>query len=254
MNGIDNIVMQHLLQNDDEKTIQKLARELYPQRTSQKRRTKMKIEYGYISVEDFEKIISKITKRDKMYSVMLGLMRYRGLRPNEVVKLRIQDIKPDGSFLHHSTKTGRISVMELPECFRQQFLDYIENNKHRFINGYLFSGLTSKYEHIQVSQLRKKFRHYFRTAGLNCDFHIDTNKALSNTGRKLNHVRLYDLRASFGTDVQRLGRDLFTTSVMLRHGDTRTAHVYMRKAVLINEKNTLNEVFKKQHKNTAKII
>jgi len=52
-----------------------------------------------------------------------------------------------------------------------------------------------------------------------------------------------DLRGSFGTDVQRKYRDVYTTSVMLDHSDLRSAHAYMRKVVLIDRAEIINELY-----------
>jgi integrase len=241
MRSIEDYVLEELPKLLTDEQTRKLLREVVP--TS--RRKRAKIEYGYVSLDDFDRLLAKIPPREEMYAIAFGFMRYRGLRPCEVVALRIQDVLPEGQIRHHSTKTNRISTMALPELFRARFEKYVENNKHRFINGYLFVGITSKSDHIQVDQVRKKFRYYFRKAGLSCDFQIDTNKTLLNAGRKLNYTRLYDLRASFGTDVMQLTKDIYKASVMLRHTDTRATHAYMRRAVLVSEREIVNKLFPK---------
>lgn len=203
-----------------------------------------KIEYGYISLDEFFKILDVIPPRDEMYAVMFCIIRFRGLRIGETCALKITDFTDDAArMVHDNTKKQRISIVDLPEIIRQRVLRFIDMNKHRFMNGYMFVGATSKLDHVHPDTVSKKFRFYFNRAGLKCDFEIDTNKRLSNAGRKLHHVRCYDLRASFGTDVQNKYKDLYITSVMLDHADTRSTQAYMRKAVLVKQKEILNTLY-----------
>lgn len=202
-----------------------------------------KIEYGYININDFYKILNTIPSKDEMYAVIMSIIRGRGLRPTNVVKLKITDVVEEYKIIHHNTKKDRHSVVDLPSFVKTRLKKWIDNNRHRFANGYLFPALTSKYDHIQVDTVRKKFRHYFKKAGLSCGFEIDTNKALSNAGRKLYYIRFYDLKASFLTDVHSITKDDYATMVMGGHTDIRSSIAYRRKSILIKQTNILNQIF-----------
>ena len=203
-----------------------------------------KIEYDYIGLERFERLLSVIPLKDRMYAIIFKIMRYRGIRSKHIIPLKLEHINQENkTLLIHDTKAKNYHSVMLPDFLWAELKEYLDQNSHRFVNGFVFCGITSKKDHIDTNTLTKKFREYFRIAGLQCDFTIDTNKKISNLGRKLHHTRMYDLRGSFGTDIQLATNDLYTTSVMLNHADLRSTTQYMRKSVLVKQHELVNKIF-----------
>jgi len=212
-----------------------------------KRKTnKTQIEYGYISQKRFLEMCKHIPKRDEMYKLAFALMRMVGMRVGEVCKIKVEEIfsADSAKVNYHVGKTNILANRTIPTGLYLQLREYFLANRYRFLSGYFFTAYNSKYEHIQTNTLRKKFRKYAAKVGMSTQYIIDPRLGIKNEGRKLYHTRLYDLRASFGTDVQMKTKDIYTTSVMMRHTDTRSTMAYMRRAVLVQEDELSNEIFK----------
>jgi len=203
-----------------------------------------KIEYEYLSIDDFERLIKNMTGSWEKYAVALTLVRFRGIPPCDVVKLRLQDITRDYKIRYVRSKTGHTQTIKLPPVCRLRLKSYVEKNKHMFMHGYLFpSYFKSKTGHLTTDALRRIFRKFLKLEGFELNYIIDNNKGLPNAGRKLCLLRLYDLRSSFGTDVFKATGSLYKTMIAMWHADIRPTLAYMRKSELVNEENMLSEVF-----------
>lgn len=206
--------------------------------------TEPKIDYGYLSVQDFERMIALMDGKDEMYAVMFSIMRYRGYEPIAVCNLKLEDITDDFELKYFRPKTNHGSIAKTPEVVKYRLRNWIEANRTRMFNGFVFGVQNSHYGHVQPGTLTKKFRCYVKRVIPKIPFDIDTNKKLLNAGRKRYYLRLYDLRGSFATDVYVATRCPKTTAYMLNHGDMKSVNKYIRRAIIsLGQQSTLDKVY-----------
>lgn len=185
---------------------------------------KKKVRYEtneYISPQQYKLFRTTIHQKDELYRIFYDFMYFLGLRPEEVRHIKIEDIDLNEKSIQYITaKTYIYDKKPLPQPFFNELNLFLERNRFRFREGFLFTGYNG--QQMKTNSLRRKFRHYCKLVGWTKFHSIDTNIHLKNAGRKLYNIRLYSLRHSFFTNTLAITRDIVKTSKIGNHTSVDT--------------------------------
>lgn len=134
---------------------------------------------------------------------------YTGLRAAEITSLRVSDIDTEQMILHvRKGKGGKAARVPLPP----RLLPYIAPFLGRSPNLPLIPG-----QREDKPYCTRALRYAVRTAAARAGLP--------------GHVHVHTLRHTFGTEVQRRGRDLARTQRLMRHEDVQTTMIYVHLAI-----------------------
>ena len=160
-----------------------------------------------------EKIEMFIAKAGTLLSLKLNISYRTGMRPVEVVNLKVKDIDFDHNTITPPiVKHGAPRTLKIPEHLKKELQKHIETNKLQ-LNDRLFKGN----EHSYGSNF-EEMRNYV------------ANKLNDPSIRK---IRLYDLRHYVGTMTQLRYHDVPTTAYQLGHKNWQSTQQYVNLAKLI---------------------
>ena len=195
----------------------------------------------YIKPAEFERFIEVIHKKDIMFKLMFKIGYYLGLRPIEYRHIHIEDLNfNDNSLVVRLGKTNKIKVRKVPKKLMNEIREYLEKNKFRLVDSYLFVGYNG--EPYEVNTIEKKFRYYAKKVGWLEPMKVETSVRVSNIGRKYYHKRLYSLRVSFITNMYLIYGDIIKVSKIIGHELSRTTEGYVRN-IVFDEEITMNDLY-----------
>ena len=142
-------------------------------------------------------------------AAMLELLYASGLRVSELIRVKVEDLVLDASFLRTIGKGSKERVVPFGESARQAILTYLETGRAHFDkrgDEHLF--LSNRGRPMSRQAFWMKIAKYARQAGF--------------TGRISPHM----LRHSFATHLLENGADLRSVQMMLGHADISTTQIY----------------------------
>ncbi len=153
------------------------------------------------------------TAKNKNVWDLARLMRNQGMRPEEVVSLRKEDVDLERGQLHiqHGKSKAARRTLDLTAESRSILARRMEKNPRRKDSRWIFPSPTKPGEHIQ----RLNRGH---------DAAIKEDKKKKRTA--LNFV-LYDFRHTFATRLAQAGVDLATLAAILGHSSIRIVQRYV---------------------------
>ncbi len=165
--------------------------------------TKIKIEP--VKKEDVKKILSQIDKMSISHQLMLYLLIATGIRRNELVHIKIENI----NFKSHSiyldfTKSGKPRYCYFDEKIEFLIRKQMENIKAT-TNPYLFALGSGHVDKQSVSSMLYKLKH---------DLGIDV-------------LSSHKLRHFYATELLKNGADIYTVKELLGHSDLEMTQRYL---------------------------
>lgn len=215
--------------------------------------------------EEFDKIIEQIPIEEKKYELALKIAYYLGLRGIEIVSIQEQDIGiRTKTLVLRTAKNNNIDVQDIPINLFFELYDYIQENKNKFIDGFIFPPeYPKRYEranskHITRDLLNRKLREYCIRANINDYYSIN-----NGSNHKLYRISLHTLRHAYGSNFYvASGFDIIATMRALRHTDARATSNYIHTGTLqqrrlihekmfnkINEERIIQSIWEKEIKN-----
>jgi integrase/recombinase XerD len=142
-------------------------------------------------------------------AAMLELLYATGLRVSELIRVKVEDLVLDASFLRTIGKGSKERVVPFGDSARQAILTYLENGRAHFDKrGDVHLFLSNRGRPMSRQAFWMKVAKYARQAGF--------------TGRISPHM----LRHSFATHLLENGADLRSVQMMLGHADISTTQIY----------------------------
>jgi integrase/recombinase XerD len=142
-------------------------------------------------------------------AAMLELLYATGLRVSELIRVKVEDLVLDASFLRTIGKGSKERVVPFGDAALKTMLAYLEGARQHFDkrgDAHLF--LSNRGRPMSRQSFWMKIAKYARQAGF--------------TGRISPHV----LRHSFATHLLENGADLRSVQMMLGHADISTTQIY----------------------------
>ena len=179
-----------------------------------------------ITPEIEQRITEQLNKTRRKGALRAGLliMLDCGLRPIEIVRLRIADCDLVRGFIRIETSKSKAGERLVPMTDRVRGLLFTQVGSRT--DGWVFPSPRYPGEHIQRHALTTAWRVTANKAGVSPD------------------VDLYGARHTYGTDVMRATKDPFLTMRLLGHADLSTTGRYQHPSMelvgaLMNERNDL---------------
>ena len=142
-------------------------------------------------------------------AAMLELLYATGLRVSELIRVKVDDLVLDASFLRTIGKGSKERVVPFGDTAREVILTYLENGRAHFDKrGDVHLFLSNRGRPMSRQSFWMKIAKYARQAGF--------------TGRISPHM----LRHSFATHLLENGADLRSVQMMLGHADISTTQIY----------------------------
>lgn len=159
--------------------------------------------------------------------MIVKLSAYCGLRPKEVIMLKLVDIDLKRRLIFVSKWSNKVrqdGTVAIPEVIYKELVAYIHFRLRRFRSchkrsPYLFPSLEG--DHISRFQNARLFRKYTREAGINYVIRVRRN------GQHVLRYSPYSLRHFCGTETWKATHDLKSVQVMLRHSRLESSGVYV---------------------------
>ena len=142
-------------------------------------------------------------------AAMLELLYATGLRVSELIRVKVDDLVLDASFLRTIGKGSKERVVPFGDTAREVILTYLENGRAHFDKrGDVHLFLSNRGRPMSRQSFWMKIAKYARQAGF--------------TGRISPHM----LRHSFATHLLENGANLRSVQMMLGHADISTTQIY----------------------------
>lgn len=159
-----------------------------------------------------QKLEMLIARASTKLSIKLRLSKETGLRPIELMNLKVKDIDTDQRTIYPTTaKNGAPRTLKITRNLNTALQNHINANKLN-PNEQLFKGTASNYAHA-----------YAR---------MRTNLANKINDQSLKTIRLYDFRHYFATRLYAKTRDILYVKQQMGHKNVETTLIYTQ---LINE-------------------
>lgn len=192
---------------------------------------------------EVEKIISCATGRNRtVFKILYG----SGLRLNECLRLRIQDVDLEqGALTVRDGKGNKDRKTLLSPALTQELKALIEiakniqlNDNERGIGPSMPHGLSKKYPN---GFRQHKWMYLFPSSGIctypdssiQCRHHLHDSaigkalrKAVTDSGITDKRITCHTFRHSFATHLLQQGRDIRTVQELLGHNDIKTTQIY----------------------------
>lgn len=189
-----------------------------------------------ITDDDLNKIIKAIKNNPYTYTPMgeynrirdktiILLMYYCGLRPQEALKLRWEDVDFEKEIIYvipYLNKERNDTPAILTEPAKKVISEYMKEIKELNVplTDYIFSSIITG-RPLNTDTFAKKFQRYLKDAGL-CKFeYYDQN------GRPRYSFNPYSLRHAFATKIYNKTDDLKAVQSLLRHKNLESSHLYV---------------------------
>ena len=184
---------------------------------------------AHLSPTEVSSLLYKCT--DPFERVLLMMIYSTGLRVNELVNVKIEDLKKDHSTFEVIGKGNKTRIVPLCRELRLELRRYWWNYRRPDRDGFLFPLLNNKLLPMKTKEVYYIFVKAMKLAGLK--------------RRGGPHV----LRHSFATRMLELGVSLREIQLILGHSQIRTTEIYthLRAAQLAALKNPLVDIIQKNN-------
>ena len=179
-----------------------------------------------VNAEIEEKIATHLAKKTRFSSLSLGmyLILDAGMRPQEIVQMRIEDIDIEHGLIHIPKSKTEAGVRYVPMTARLKEILFPVTAKRE--SGWVFPSRMDPAQHIKRQALTASWRLLRIAAGLPAD------------------VKLYCARHQFATDAMTATKNPFLVMKLLGHTELRTTERYQHHDVagvgdLMNARNEL---------------
>jgi len=153
-----------------------------------------------------EKIDMLIARASKRLSLKLRISKETGLRPIELINLKVKDIDTDQRLIYPTTaKNGAPRTLKISSNLNMALQNYINKNKLNQ-NDKLFNTTASNYAH--------------------CYHRMRNNLADKINDQSLKTIRLYDFRHYFATMLYHKTRDILYVQQQMGHKSIETTLIY----------------------------
>ena len=179
----------------------------------------------YLITPDIEvKIAAQLSKSRRKGSLKTALYIILdcGLRPIEIVNLKISDVDLTRGVIHVNESKTEAGKRKVPMTDRVKQLLFAQIGKR--VDGWLFPSPRYQGQHIKRHALTQAWRKAANNAGISAD------------------VDFYCARHTFGTDVMQATKNPFLTMKLLGHTELSTTSIYQHPEMdgigaLMNERN-----------------
>lgn len=192
-------------------------------------------------IEKWELIafLSSFKENEQHYKLIFSILAFLGLRPNECLKLKLDNFSQDFKTLTIKlSKTRKAKTRQVIDELAQMIKGYVEKNiseiaKHK---GYLFytANNYSKKKLMQLSTLRWKLVKKRRELGIT-DY-------LENNGKKHYRFNVYSLRRFFITELANNSKVQYAKDI-IGHTKLSTTGRYIKPISNDKERKILSDVF-----------
>jgi integrase/recombinase XerD len=170
----------------------------------------------YLPPEDVELLISScdlsspVGKRDRAILLLLARL---GLRADDIVQLRLEDIDWKGAWIHVSGKNRRETRLPLSQEVGQAIVAYLHEGRPQARTDALFI----------------RSRAPFRALASHCAVSVLVDRAIRRAGiKRPSRGAAHLLRHSLATSMLGQGASLQDISVLLRHSSVETTQIYAK--------------------------
>jgi len=157
------------------------------------------------TTENIEKLIARA---GKTLSLKLRISKETGLRPIELMSLKVKDVDTDRRIIYPTTaKNGSARTLKISNSLQVTLQNHINRNKLD-LNDKLFRGTAENYGK------------YYRA--------MRNNLAEKLNNQSLKTIRLYDFRHYFATRLYAKTRDILFVQQQMGHRQLRTTLIYVQ--------------------------
>jgi hypothetical protein len=190
----------------------------------------------YISYDKFSELLLLIPSKRRKYALIFKICREMGRRPCEAVAVEITDLCYETRSIRFLIgKTNIVTTQPVPDDLWVELLDYIEKNRHTFVNGFIFPAMTSSSNHVAADTVGRYFRMLADIIGM--------NQKMPGGGAHSRMNRFYDLVGSCATDITNLS-DTTQARFIRRHTDDRAIKHYQYAPQIRQERRYMNLISK----------
>lgn len=177
--------------------------------------------------------------KDPRHQLICLFAVYMGLRRSEIVRIRLKDINfNEATLTLPEQKNGdKGEKMPIPSFLLSKILDFVEQDKFRVKNDFLFSSTKSKSGHISSDSVKIMVSRIRKTAGLDNFYKIGRNNA------KFHNFSFHSLRHWYGTRCYKKTKDLLSTQMMLRHKSINNTMIYVHINNIDKKKEIINQIW-----------
>jgi integrase len=167
---------------------------------------KYKVKAKHRRIPTTAKIDMLIARASTSLSLKLRLSKETGMRPIELMSLKVKDIDTDQRLIYPTTaKNGSARTLKISSNLNIALQNHINTNKLNQ-NNKVFEGKTSNYAHAYVR--------------------MRNNLANKINDQSLKGIRLYDFRHYFATMLYAKTRDILYVKQQMGHKNVETTLIY----------------------------
>lgn len=171
--------------------------------------------------QELERFLEEV--KDQRHKLICSFAMYMGLRRSEIARIRLEDIDFFNQTLTlPKQKNGDMGEkMPIPKPLIKKIERFMQEDKFRLKNGFLFSSRKSKSGHIAPDSIKLMVSRIRKKAGLDKVYRIGKNEA------KFRCFSFHSLRHHYGTEIYNKTKDIHLTQIMLRHKSINNTLIYV---------------------------
>jgi integrase len=163
---------------------------------------------------DIKTILKALPAKNENFQIMIYLLLYTGLRPSDLINIRVEDIDfVDATLKYYSPKTDEHRVVPI----NQELIPLLKKRTDEIKIGRLLN-------YAQITNMGKAFQRFAEDQGLNTDYNLRT------------------FRKTFISLAHGAGMDLATVSKLVGHKSILTTSKYYHKLSLAKQNSELNKL------------
>jgi integrase len=165
-------------------------------------------------ISDIKIILESLPKKNGNFQTMIYLLLYTGLRPSDLINVRVEDINfIEATLKYYSPKTDEHRTVPI----HQELIPLLKNRVDEIQIGKLI-------QYSQIRNMGKAFQRFAELKGLNPDYNLRT------------------FRKTFISLSHDAGVDLATVSKLVGHSNISTTSKYYHKLSLARQNSEINKL------------
>ncbi|RPJ56073.1 MAG: site-specific integrase [Dehalococcoidia bacterium] len=187
----------------------------------------------FMTTDELKAMFRELRKWDMKYTILFGLCAFRGMRISEACAVNIYDFK-DQNFdvlTYRTAKSNKVvSNKPIIKPFAELIRNYVINNKHRLVNGFLFPHYNSinKLPYISPGAAQAAFSKIRRSiAKTNPGFSDRYEYFDGGWGKTRFRISTHSLRRWFETHLALIYKDPFLIKEIMNYDELNTINHYI---------------------------